>query len=130
TELCSLHLDPNDHSPAQLVIQSLFADGFIKYQLTGQRPHASSLEILALHDEIIPDSTDAMGWAPGPFHFMMTLSKAVPALLATALPGFVNRLFKEAGLDLSAEKEKAVFAVHPGGPRIIELAEKILGLKP
>ena len=31
TELCSLHLDPTDHRLEQLVVQSLFADGLIRY---------------------------------------------------------------------------------------------------
>ena len=32
-ELCTLHLDPSDHSPEQLVVQSLFADGHVRYSL-------------------------------------------------------------------------------------------------
>ena len=36
TELCTLHLDPSDHSPEQLVVQSLFADGHIRYTLTAR----------------------------------------------------------------------------------------------
>ncbi len=130
TELCSLHLDASQHTPDQIVIQSLFADGFIQYQVAqGERPGMPALEIIALHDEILPDSTDAMGWVPGPLTFLMTLSQAVPTLLARALPGFVDRLFKKAGLTLEGEKEKAVFAVHPGGPRMIDLSETILGLE-
>ena len=31
TEICSLHLNPNLHDLDQLVVQTLFADGFIKY---------------------------------------------------------------------------------------------------
>ena len=134
TELCSLHLDPALHDPAQLVIQSLFADGFIKYQVVDgeaqEEKPPTGLEILAARDEIIPDSTGAMAWVTGPMNFTMELSKEVPTLLASALPRHVTTLFEEVGLDWAAEKPKAVFAVHPGGPRIIELSQKILGLQP
>ncbi len=133
TELCSLHLDPSKHDPAQLVIQSLFADGFIKYQVTGAETahqEAASLEILAARDEIISDSVGAMRWATGPMTFSMELSREVPTLLASAMPRFAASLFEEAGLDWKAEKASAVFAIHPGGPRIIELSERILGLNP
>ena len=34
TEMCSLHLDPSRHEPEQIVIQSLFADGFIAYDVS------------------------------------------------------------------------------------------------
>jgi predicted naringenin-chalcone synthase len=71
-----------------------------------------------------------MGWTTGPLTFAMTLSKEVPTLLGTALPGFLHRLFEEAELDYSQEKPKAIFAIHPGGPRIIALTEKLLALEP
>jgi predicted naringenin-chalcone synthase len=134
TELCSLHLDPSNHDPAQLIIQSLFADGFIKYQVASvealREEKTEGFEILAARDEIIPDSTRAMAWATGPLNFTMELSKEVPTLLASALPRFVATLLAEAGLDSTTEKPNAVFAVHPGGPRIIELSQRILGLAP
>lgn len=133
TELCSLHLDPSNHDPAQLIIQSLFADGFIKYHVMDAetaRQETASLEILSVRDEIISDSVDAMRWATGPMTFSMTLSREVPTLLASALPRFAASLFEEAGLNWKEEKPSAVFAIHPGGPRIIELSERILNLDP
>jgi predicted naringenin-chalcone synthase len=135
TELCSLHLDPTNHEPAQLVIQSLFADGFIKYRVgsadaaQGSPCGETVLELLAARDVIVPDSTKAMRWATGPLVFEMELSKEVPILFASALPRFAASLFQEAGLDFADEKPSAVFAVHPGGPRIIELSERILNLR-
>jgi predicted naringenin-chalcone synthase len=134
TELCSLHLDPALHDPAHLVMQSLFADGFIKYQVIGtkakQAAAQTGFELLAARDEIIPDSTGAMAWATGPLTFTMELSKEVPVLLASVLPRFVRTLFEEAGLNEAVEKSSTLFAVHPGGPRIIELSQRILGLAP
>ena len=136
TELCSLHLDPANHDPAQLVIQSLFADGFIKYQAGWSRaawvgkPGTTVLELLTAREVIVPDSAQAMRWATGPFVYNMDLSRDVPVLLASALPNFVASLFASAGLRYAGERETAVFAIHPGGPRIIELAERILRLRP
>jgi predicted naringenin-chalcone synthase len=134
TELCSLHLDPQRHEPAQLVIQSLFADGCIQYKLTSgdqaDERNEDGLELLAARDEIISDSTEAMAWGTGPMHFLMTLSREVPALLASALPRFTKQLMEQAGLDWAEEKSRAEFAIHPGGPRIIELSQRVLGVAP
>jgi len=131
TELCTLHLDPSQHAMEQLVIQSLFADGHMKYEVTASPPRDdNSFEVVALHDEIIPDSIPSMKWVTGPFLFAMTLSKEVPVQLGCALDGFVQRIFERAGLDYATEKSEAVFAIHPGGPRIIDLAEKLLRLDP
>src|SRR5690606_2160080 len=33
-EMCSLHLNPSDHRPEQLVVQTLFGDGHICYRLS------------------------------------------------------------------------------------------------
>lgn len=128
TELCSLHLDLTRVDPAQLVIQSLFADGYMRYAVQRTRPRTASFELLAMHDELLPDSIDAMTWAPGPFHFAMTLSKDVPCLFAEALPAFVKRLFQRANLRAEAETPDAVFAIHPGGPLILEWSKKALAL--
>jgi len=134
TELCSLHIDPSNHDPAQLIIQSLFSDGYIKYQVSGARTRGpeetGGFEILAARDEIIPDSTEAMRWSTGPLSFSMGLSREVPTLLASALPRFAASLLEEAGLDWKTEKPSAIFAIHPGGPRIIELSQRILNLTP
>ncbi len=134
TELCSLHLDPSNHDPSQLVVQSLFADGYIRYQVTSAetagQEQTAHFEILAARDEIIPDSVDAMRWTTGPMAFSMALSREVPTLFASALPRFAASLFEKTDLDWNVERSSAIFAIHPGGPRIIELSERILNLDP
>jgi len=136
TELCSLHMDPTNHDASQLVIQSLFADGFIKYQLdrTGSDEMgvgtSDAFELIHVRDEIIPESSDTMGWSIGPLVFNMTLSKEVPPLFALALPRFVSSLMREAGFDWEVEKPGAIVAIHPGGPLIIEMTERALQLTP
>lgn len=118
TEVCSLHFNPTLHEMEQLVVQTLFADGFIKYTV-----HEEGFKILKLADEIIPDSTDTMHWSCTEWGLKMKLAKDVPTRIAKALPAFVKNL-----LDFSP-KEPVYFAIHPGGPRIIEQIAQILGLK-
>ena len=130
TELCSLHLDPSQHSIEQLVVQSLFADGIIRYSLSASPgPKGPGLEVLALDEAILPDSTDAMTWGISEFGMRMTLSRDVPERIAGALRGFVERLHRRAGLSLAQELKGAVFAVHPGGPKIIDRVQTVLELR-
>lgn len=117
TELCSLHLDPADVSAEQLVVQSLFGDGFIRYAVRATAPPGRSLRILALDEQIVPDSDEAMRWIVGDHGMAMTLSADVPRRIAGALRGFVAGLFAQAGLPF---ERGALFAVHPGGPKIID----------
>jgi predicted naringenin-chalcone synthase len=126
TELCSLHLDPSDHRLEQLVVQSLFADGMIRYTMVPD-DGGPGLRVLALHEQVLPDSADAMTWLVANWGMQMTLSREVPERIAGALRGFVIELYRRAGLDLGA-MERSVFAVHPGGPRIIDRVREVLEL--
>jgi predicted naringenin-chalcone synthase len=127
TELCTLHLDPSDHSAEQCVVQSLFADGFMRYSVR-ERATGPGLELLALSEQILPASADSMGWAVGDFGMHMTLTRDVPDRIAGALRPFVTELFAKSGLNLAEELRRSVVAVHPGGPKIIDRVREGLEL--
>lgn len=124
TELCTLHMNPLLHEMEQLVVQSLFADGFIKYSLS-KTPGA--LRICGIHEEILPDTTGHMSWAPEEWGMRMTIAKEVPVLLSRALPSFIERLKMKACYEERAP-QNLLFAIHPGGPKIIEQIQKVLKL--
>lgn len=125
TELCSLHFQPQDHSPERMVVQSLFADGAIRYEL---RPRAEgrAFRVQGIREGQIPSSADAMTWNLSESGFVMTLSREVPALIRRSIPGFVEKLLR--GL-APGHEGRTWFAIHPGGPRIIEQASDALGLE-
>lgn len=125
TELCSLHLDPADHRVEQLVVQSLFADGLIRYSIRGDA--GPGLRLVTAYEVVIPDSHDAMGWRVSDHGLQMTLARDVPDRIAAALRGFVVELLRRGGLGLEA-LARSVFAVHPGGPKIIDRVREVLEL--
>jgi predicted naringenin-chalcone synthase len=129
TELCSLHLDPSEHSAEQCVVQSLFGDGFIRYSMR-ENVVGPGLELLALSEQILPNSADSMGWTVGDFGMHMTLTRDVPERIAGALRPFVTELFEKSGLNLGEELRRSVVAVHPGGPKIIDRVQSVLELDP
>lgn len=126
TELCSLHLDPADHRPEQLVVQSLFADGLIRYSLVHDAG-APGLRVLAVHEQIVPGTEDAMTWMVADWGMQMTLARDVPERIAAALRGFVLELYRRGGRELGRVHD-SVFAVHPGGPKIIDRVRDVLEL--
>ena len=125
TELCSLHFDSRTLEPEQIVVQSLFADGHIRYRVSSALPK-TGFEICTLREELIADSADAMTWIPSSTHFKMQLSRHVPHYLQDSIRPFVGRLLEAAHLSLSSE---LIFAIHPGGPKIIEAVEHCLELR-
>ena len=124
TEFLSLHFDLLGETPDGFVTSTLFADGFIKYSAYPQAEYARSgnrggLKILAMEERILPDSLPEMTLRPGPLQFDMSLSKRVPLLIRDSIEGFVTSLCSQAGVDFEQAKKSMIFAIHPGGPAIL-----------
>jgi predicted naringenin-chalcone synthase len=128
TEMCSLHLNAALHTPEQMVVQTLFADGHIKYTISKEST-GNGLLIKAIHEKILPDSEDDMTWIPGTHGMMMTLSREVPVKIRDSIPAFIVELCEKANISLSDIFKHGVFAIHPGGPRIIEAVQNRLELR-
>jgi predicted naringenin-chalcone synthase len=127
TEISSLHLNPIDHSAEQLVVQSLFADGFIRYSVR-DADGGPGLRILAITERTVPDTLHCMTWAVSDWGMKMTLARDVPGRIASALRDAVIDLFRKADMSLPERLSGAIFAVHPGGPRIIDRVREVLEL--
>ena len=131
TELCSLHINPLLHEPEQLVVQTLFADGFIKYSVVPKNntlEKTGSLDLISLHEEIIPDSTLMMSWILDDFGMKMTLAKDIPSVLANHMTKFLHTLITKGGLDPHKTLKEAFYAIHPGGPKVIQKMARLLNL--
>jgi predicted naringenin-chalcone synthase len=130
TEICSLHMNPLRHDPEQLVVQSLFADGFIRYSVAEPSAYdgrGPALTLLAQDEEIVPDTSPSMSWICSSWGMQMTLARDVPERLAQRVAAFVDRLWKRAGLAEDA-RSTALYAVHPGGPKILDRVRDALHL--
>ncbi len=129
-EMCGLHMNPLSQTPEQMVVQTLFADGHIKYTATTElKPNGKNLKIISLLEKVVPDSIQDMSWIPAPWGMQMNLSREVPAKIKLELKKFSEELFKKAGLSYT-DAMKSIFAIHPGGPKIIDSVQEVLELKP
>jgi len=125
-ELCTLHLRPDTTDSEQIVQQALFADGAARVDVTSSPPAgARHFELIDHHEVLVPDSLDAMTWRVSDGAFRMTLARTVPDVLRAGLPSAVGGLLASHGL---AVDDVPHWAVHPGGPRIIEACADALGL--
>jgi predicted naringenin-chalcone synthase len=127
TEMCSLHLNPTAHTPEQMVVQTLFADGHIKYSVGALEDEG--FKVLTILERLIPDSKGDMTWIPSANGMSMTLSREVPIKIRDSLPLFVHDLCEKAGVSQEDILRNGIFAVHPGGPKIIEAVQKKLELR-
>ena len=126
TELCSLHLDPSAHTPEQIVVQTLFADGHIKYSVSGG---GGGFRILAIKERLLESSRDDMTWIPDSYGMKMGLSKNVPVKFRENLRSLIEALSEEIQIPVFRILKEAWFAIHPGGPKIIEEVQRKLELE-
>jgi len=120
-ELCSLHFQYGWYVDA-LVANSLFADGSASIILTSD---GGGVEYVDSMSFVVPDTTEAMTWHVGNHGFNMTLSPAVPQLIEEYLSDLLEDWL--AKHDLSAARIGG-WAVHPGGPKILDAVQNCLGL--
>jgi predicted naringenin-chalcone synthase len=120
-ELCSLHYH-YDWNPSKMIANAIFGDGAAA-AVGGAA--AEGWRVAATGSCLLPDSADAMTWTIGDFGFEMTLSKRVPNLIASHLRPWLESWLAQQNLTLGAV---ASWAIHPGGPRILEAVEQALGL--
>lgn len=125
-ELCSLHFQAGER-PDQIVANALFADGAAA--LVVAAADGPSLGVLAgTGGCVFPDSEGAMAWRIGDHGFEMTLAESVPRLIGEHLRPWLSGWLDSQGLSQRDLVESGAWAVHPGGPRVLEAVASALGL--
>jgi predicted naringenin-chalcone synthase len=124
-ELCSLHYYYG-WSPGLMIANALFADGAAA--VVGAPAAAAPADAwcaAATGSCLVPDSAKAMTWTVGDHGFEMSLARQVPALIAQHVRPWLEAWLAREGVAL---EEVGSWAVHPGGPRILDAVEEGLGL--
>lgn len=133
-ELCSLTLQREDLSVANIVSSGLFGDGAAAVLMAGdEHPLAREAahdaprgpRTLATRSIFFPDSERVMGWDVVDTGFKIVLSSEVANYARENLRRPVEAFLNEQGL---AVDDIAVWIAHPGGPRVITAMTESLGL--
>jgi predicted naringenin-chalcone synthase len=124
-ELCSLHYHYG-WDPEKLVANALFADGAAAVAgCPAAAAPRGAWRVAATGSCLVPASADAMSWVVGDHGFEMALSRRVPELIARHLRPWLQGWLERQGVPLA---EVGSWAIHPGGPRILEAVEEGLEL--
>ncbi len=124
-ELCSLTLQRDDYSIANLVAASLFGDGAAAVVAKGSALTPTGPRVLATRSRLYPDTEEVMGWNIGSSGFQIKLSTEVATVAEKYLGEDVRNFLKDYGLTLA---DISTWVCHPGGPKVIEAVERTLGL--
>ncbi len=124
-ELCSLTIQRDDLSVANLISSGLFADGAAAVIVTGSERDAHGPQILATRSVFYPETEEMMGWKISEKGFRITLSPQVPPLIREHLGHDVDAFLDDMGHQRSDIKS---WVLHTGGPKVLEATADALDL--
>lgn len=134
-ELCSLTMQRDDVSMANLVASGLFADGAAAVVARGSRSTRGQSNgggegggsagplVLDSKSRLYPDSERTMGWDVTSTGLRIVLDAEVPQLIGRHLRGDVDTFLAGHGL---TRADIGWWVCHPGGPKVVEAIEQAL----
>ncbi len=129
-ELCSLTVQRADTSVANLVASGLFGDGSAAVVAVGDRrdtgAHAGP-RVVATRSRLYPGTERLMGWDVGDHGFRVVLAADLVDHVEATLAGDVAAFLGDHGLTVD---EVGSWVCHPGGPKVIDIIQRELGLAP
>jgi alkylresorcinol/alkylpyrone synthase len=135
-ELCSLTLQREDLSVANIIASGLFGDGAAAVLIGGGDENADAghlrlvsrppgPRVLATRSVFYPATERAMGWDIVDSGFKVVLSPEVPRLVRERIRGDVDAFLRAQGL---VRADVRHWICHSGGPRVLEAFEQALEL--
>jgi alkylresorcinol/alkylpyrone synthase len=125
-ELCSLTLQREDLSIANIIASGLFGDGAAALVLSGEeRPAPGAARILATRSVFYPDTERVMGWDVVNGGFKVVLSAKVPEVVRGHVRQDVGGFLAQHGLRTEDIRH---WVAHTGGPKVLEAFESTLEL--
>ena len=125
-ELCSLTLQREDLSMANLISSGLFGDGAAAVIIAGAECGLSGPRILATRSVFYPNTEEMMGWDVSEKGFRIVLSREIPDLVRKNLAHDLDDFLAERGLTRAGIGN---WVLHTGGPKILEATAEALGLQ-
>jgi len=115
-ELCSLTLQREDVSMANLISAGLFGDGAAAVIVAGSNCGLSGPNILATRSVFYPDTEEMMGWDVSERGFRIVLSREIPNLVRKNLAHDLDDFLAERAL---TRADIGSLVLHTCGPKIL-----------
>jgi alkylresorcinol/alkylpyrone synthase len=129
-ELCSLTIQRDDLSLANLVASGLFGDGAVALLMVGDdHPQAQGApplpRVIDSQSHFFPETEHIMGWDVTNSGFKVLLSADIAGLAQSEIRPLLEAFLGRHALTIA---DIDCWLVHPGGPRVIEALEDGLGI--
>ncbi|MGI8439612.1 MAG: 3-oxoacyl-[acyl-carrier-protein] synthase III C-terminal domain-containing protein, partial [Thermoleophilaceae bacterium] len=123
-DLKSPHIQFPDEEGEQVVAHAFFSDAAAAVAVVPEGPGLEIVDVVARTDAA---NAALMTWEVTDHGFRMGLSPLIPEVLERHVVGVMDELLTRHGVEVH---DVAGWAVHPGGPRILDVIEERLELDP
>jgi len=124
-ELCSLTIQQDDLSIANLISSGLFGDGAAAVIVSGAERESTGPQILGTRSVFYPDTEGVMGWDVSEKGFRIVLTKDVPGMVYKHLASDIDEFLKDHQL---TRADIGTWIMHTGGPAILSATADALGV--
>jgi alkylresorcinol/alkylpyrone synthase len=127
-ELCSLTIQRDDLSVANMVAAALFGDGAAAVLMVGDEHRLAQPglpRVIDSHSEFFPETEHIMGWNMRNSGFKVLLGADISRVAKSGVRPSLEAFLGKHGLKISGIDH---WLVHPGGPKVIHALEDGLGL--
>ena len=135
-ELCSLTVQRQDVSTANLVASGLFGDGAAAVVAVGAEPPSAvwrtrtaggtpAPRVVDTRSRLYEGTERAMGWDVGATGLRIVLGAEVPDLVRDHVGGDVDGFLADHGL---TRDDIGWWVCHPGGPKVLDAMQEALGV--
>lgn len=124
-EICSLTLQRDDLSIANLIASGLFGDGAAAVVIAADESDAPGPEIVDTRSVFYPDTENVMGWDISESGFKIVLSARVPDMVRKHLREDLDAFLVSHDL---TRRDIGGWIFHTGGPKVLEAVEDALAL--
>lgn len=123
-ELCTIHFQ-DSMVLDNVIANAIFSDGAAAVIVKKNPDTEKYLNIKAFHCDLMPQTREQMAWHIGDQGFDIALSSYVPEAIKIGIYFFFNQLLNQHNLSMNAID---LFAIHPGGMKILEACEEALNI--
>lgn len=127
-ELCSLHYQKSNEAN-QMVANALFSDGagaaIVSARSLSSDAQKLKLALKSFYAEFEQSAGNEMVWRIGNLGFDLRLTPEVPKVVKGNIHGLVEKLLQKANMQ---QADIDLYAIHPGGIKILEACEQALGI--
>jgi len=122
-EICSLTIQKDDLSIANLISSGLFGDGGAAALVAGDDCDLPGPEIVGTRSVFYPDTEEVMGWDISEKGFRIVLTPEVPDVVRGHLRHDVDEFLTDFGL---TRADIGCWVLHTGGPKVLEATQDAL----